>query len=321
MVGGHDASRPLDPVGVLEQRDDVERAGLLDRVVEACKRADVDHRWSEAVVCVVIWGQIVTRKGHCRNSLREALEIALFGHLRGPGREIVALDGGREFGRRPEELAGLRAGKTGEPRRFEIGGGAIGGLDQGRKLARQHRRQAEAQMDGGEQPRLDRLVGVADHRLERRDHVADHVFRRVVQQNGKPALAVEARRAGAPAFRPAANAGRRRRCAGPRSVRSSAPRARAHGRCPRSRRRAATDRAGRAGAPTACAARRGTAPSLSLPQHQRVYARLRRAVRGGQGGGRFRFRGHQRRLCLAQAACRWQVTRWSLTMPTACMKA
>ena len=35
-------------------------------------------------------------------------------------------------------------------------------------------------------PSLDRLVGVADHRLERRDHVADHVFRRVMQQKRKP---------------------------------------------------------------------------------------------------------------------------------------
>ena len=57
------------------------------------------------------------------------------------------------------------------------------------------RRQAEAQVDGGEQPRLDRLVGVADHRLERRDHVADHVFRRVVQQDREPRPPVEPRRA------------------------------------------------------------------------------------------------------------------------------
>ena len=119
-------------------------------------------------------------------------------------------------------------------------------------------RQAEAQMDRGQQPRLDRLVGAADHRLERRDHVADDVFRRVVQQDREPRLAVEARPASpAPPPRPAACAGRPRRYARRRSGRSSARRGRARARCPRSRRRAARGRAGRAGGPTACAARRG----------------------------------------------------------------
>ena len=36
---------------------------------------------------------------------------------------------------------------------------------------------------------LDGLVGVADHRLEGRDDVADHVFRRIVQEHGEPPCA------------------------------------------------------------------------------------------------------------------------------------
>jgi hypothetical protein len=48
---------------------------------------------------------------------------------------------------------------------------------------------------GKPKPPLDALVGVADHRLERRDHVADHIFGRVVQQNGKPPAAIHSGRA------------------------------------------------------------------------------------------------------------------------------
>jgi len=36
---------------------------------------------------------------------------------------------------------------------------------------------------------------------------------------------------------------------------------------------------------------------------------------------RFRLRGHQRPASLANVACLWQVTTWSLTIPVACMKA
>src|ERR1700730_7933625 len=90
--------------------------------------------------------------------LGEAVEITLLGRLGRPRLEVVALDGGGEFGRRSEEPARLARGKPGEARRLEIGGAAIGGLDQGGELGRQDRGQAEAQVDGGEQPRLDRLV-------------------------------------------------------------------------------------------------------------------------------------------------------------------
>src|SRR4030081_3366377 len=112
---------------------------------------------AELVIRPVIWRSILTRKRRMRHSfvlakrthvaflpheaiaprrhyrsrgrgsasgeLGEALEIAPFGDLRRPGREIVALDRGREFGRRAEEPARLAGGKSGEPRRLEIGGG------------------------------------------------------------------------------------------------------------------------------------------------------------------------------------------------------
>ncbi len=52
-------------------------------------------------------------------------------------------------------------------------------------------RQAEADMDGGEQPVFEGLVVDAERRLERRDHVADHIFRRIVQKRHEPRMAVE----------------------------------------------------------------------------------------------------------------------------------
>jgi len=65
-------------------------------------------------------------------------------------------------------------------------------LDQSQQVRGQHGRQAEAQMDRRQEPRLDGLVGVPDHRLERRDHVADHVFGRIVQQRGQTMRPAEA---------------------------------------------------------------------------------------------------------------------------------
>src|SRR5262245_278110 len=48
-------------------------------------------------------------------------------------------------------------------------------------------------MDRREQARFHRLVGVADDRLEWRYHVADHVFRGIVQQNAQTRCPVEPR--------------------------------------------------------------------------------------------------------------------------------
>src|SRR6478736_5506529 len=44
VVALGDVNRPLHPVGMLEQGDNMQRAGLIDCFMEARKRADVDHR-------------------------------------------------------------------------------------------------------------------------------------------------------------------------------------------------------------------------------------------------------------------------------------
>jgi hypothetical protein len=93
-----------------------------------------------------------------------------------------------------EQPLGFRLRKPRQPRRLEIGGALVGGLDLLCQFLRQHRRQAEADVDGGEQAVLDHLVGAADHGLERRDHVANDVFRRVVQQRREPYAIVDTRR-------------------------------------------------------------------------------------------------------------------------------
>src|SRR5690606_16421520 len=46
-------------------------------------------------------------------------------------------------------------------------------------------RQAKTQMNGMLQALLDRLVILAKGGLERRDHVADHIFGRIVQERGE----------------------------------------------------------------------------------------------------------------------------------------
>src|SRR5262245_4685924 len=48
--------------------------------------------------------------------LGETLEVAPFRHLGRPGREVIALDRGGEFGRGTEEPARFAGGKSGEPR-------------------------------------------------------------------------------------------------------------------------------------------------------------------------------------------------------------
>src|SRR5215475_7799771 len=101
----------------------------------------------EAVVCPFIWRRILTSRrrfedlsvtaGRAEPSRRnpsisrsgklgEAIEIAPLGHLRWPRHQEVALDDGGEFGRGAEEAARLARGESGEPRRLEIGGAAIG---------------------------------------------------------------------------------------------------------------------------------------------------------------------------------------------------
>ena len=43
MIFRRDVARPLDPVGQPQQRDDMARAGFIDRGVQAREGADVDH--------------------------------------------------------------------------------------------------------------------------------------------------------------------------------------------------------------------------------------------------------------------------------------
>ena len=195
----------------------------------------------------------------------------------------------------PKNLRASATREAGELRRLEIGGFPVGRLDRlGERRAPSPAGRPKRMKIAAEQPLLHRLVVAADRRLERRDHVADHIFRRVVQQRGERARgAARPARPRRTAPRPAANAARPRRSPARASGRSSARRGPGRGRCRRSRRRAGRGRSGRAGGPTACAARRAAA-LLTM-------ARLAPSA--------------------AQAAWRWQSTRWSLTMPTACMKA
>ncbi len=50
MVLGRDMARPLHPVGEPQQRDDMARPGLVDRGVQACERADVNHDDNENLI-------------------------------------------------------------------------------------------------------------------------------------------------------------------------------------------------------------------------------------------------------------------------------
>src|ERR1019366_6406288 len=55
----------------------------------------------------------------------DSLAQARLGGASRPGRQIVALERGREFRRRAEEFARLGTLEAGQPRGFQIGGGAV----------------------------------------------------------------------------------------------------------------------------------------------------------------------------------------------------
>src|ERR1039457_6873973 len=154
-------------------------------------------------------------------------------------------------------------------------------------------------MDGGEQAMLDRLVAVADPRLERRDHVADHIFRRIVQQTRQAGTGIEPRRLGA-RQRLDQQDGRGDR-ENMRALRLPLP-AR-HAREPV---RDVVD---------LDVERRGV-EQIEPPPRQHALPGARRCLSRS-----FARLAHWRLVNLAQAAWRWHMTRWSLTMPTACMKA
>src|SRR4029079_13016675 len=109
------------------------------------------------------------RKGLSGNQLFEALAVAGLRGSGGPRLEIIAFEHGGEFRRRPEKLPRFGFRETRQPRRLEICGASVRRFDERLHRLRQLRRQPEAQMDRGEQSLLDRLVTVADHRLEWRD--------------------------------------------------------------------------------------------------------------------------------------------------------
>src|SRR5215813_2838492 len=93
--------------------------------------------------------------------LVEQPEISLFSDGSGPRRQVLTFQARREGGGLAEKAARLLGRKPGEPSRFEVGGGLVGRLDDPDHIARQRRRQAEAQMNGGKEALLDSLVGVA----------------------------------------------------------------------------------------------------------------------------------------------------------------
>ena len=72
----------------------------------------------------------------------EAFEVARLGLVGGPRRQVVALQARRHGRRATEEAARLGGIEAGEPGRLEVGGAAVGRLDQVGECARQLRRQA-----------------------------------------------------------------------------------------------------------------------------------------------------------------------------------
>src|SRR5579862_689176 len=228
--------------------------------------------------------------------LYKAFAIACFRSLRRPRCQIVPFQSGGKFRRPPEKASRLGQRETRKPRRFKKGGIAVGGLDQALQRRRQRRGQAEAAVNGRQQAMLDRLVAVADHRLERRNHVADYVFRRVVQQHGKAAFGVETRRLGS-----------RQRL---------------------DQKRVLGDRIDVRALGLPVPARDTREPVrdvFELDVERRGVEQIepaagQHALPGAWGLAASRL-AHLRLASFATAAWRWQVSRWSLTMPTACMKA
>ena len=192
----------------------------------------------------------------CRGQYLETLEESPLGCGRRPGRPgRAARRRCRAGGRRCGRLGLVEAGERASPRNRPTTWSAALILAVSAAAAA---RQAEAAVDGDEQPLLDHRVFAAEQRLERRDEVADHIFRRVVQHRGQPPGDADLRRQRCRRSpRRQACAGRPRRHGRRRSGRSSGRRGPGRGRCPRSRCRAARGRGGRAGGRTACAARRG----------------------------------------------------------------
>src|ERR1700730_3481918 len=106
----------------------------------------------------------------------------LLGPGRGPRRQVILLHRRGQTGIPAEQAFGLGVRKAGKLSRLEIGRPPVGGLDRLRDFVRQVRRQSEADVDRRQQPLFHALVVAAEHRLERRDYVADDILRRLMQQ-------------------------------------------------------------------------------------------------------------------------------------------
>ena len=150
-------------------------------------------------------------------------------------------------------------------------------------------------MDGSQEARFDRLVVIPDHRLKGRDHIANDIFRRIVEEDGEQAAAVE-------------------------------PRLLARDRFGEQRVLRYREDMGALGlaVPTRDAGKpvrdvldldveRGGVEQIEPAARQHALPGARRMGASGAPGP------HQ--ASFANAAWRWQLTTWSLTMPTACMKA
>ncbi len=93
---------------------------------------------------------------------------------------------GREASGAAEDLRGFFVRKSGDLRRLEKGRRLVRALDDFLDRLRQFGGQSEAAVDRGGEAMLEGLVVEAERRLERADHVADHIFGRVMQQRREP---------------------------------------------------------------------------------------------------------------------------------------
>lgn len=89
-------------------------------------------------------------------------------------------------------LAGLGFAETGELHGFEVSGGFISPLDASLDFFGQIAGQAKAVMDSDHQPVLNDFIVLGQNNLERRDHIANDVFRGIMQQAGQSPFTVDA---------------------------------------------------------------------------------------------------------------------------------
>src|SRR5690242_10100301 len=108
------------------------------------RRWDRESRFGQAVQASE---GLITSARHQRLEPRQE-PLLRFGSA--PGGQIVLPDGIGQAGVAAEQAPRLALGKAGQRGGFEKGGTAIGGLDLLLDLSGKHRRQSEADVDGGE---------------------------------------------------------------------------------------------------------------------------------------------------------------------------